>query len=110
MTFDEIINGHGAFKFTDLGGSTVYRSKEIAPPIHCKDGTTLSIQASRLHYCRPRTDDGPYTKVEVGYPDIDPPPSWSEYADGEYPSSVYGYVPIDLVREFIESHGGEVLA
>lgn len=85
-----------------------FEYKELAHRIICQDGTEVSVQASRTHYCTPRLNQGPYSTVEVGYPTQDPPIEWAKYADGEYPSDVYGYVPIDLVRQFINSHGGEV--
>jgi hypothetical protein len=102
MTFNEIVSGKG--KFQDLNG---YAYKELAPHILCKDETKLSVQASHTHYCTPRTNDGPYTTVEVGYPTATPPETWAEYADGDYPSDVYGYVPVEMVKEFIDQHGGE---
>lgn len=106
MTFQEIINGEG--NVIELDNKARYTFKEIAERIECKDGTTLSVQASHTHYCTPRTDTGPYSAVEVGYPTADPPDSWLPYADGdEIPSDVYGYVPVEMVREFIEMHGGE---
>lgn len=79
----------------------------------CNDGVSLSIQASKYHYCSPREDDAaPWYQVEVGYirdindKPLTPPDSWQEYADGDFPSSVYGYVPVELVAEFIKLHGG----
>lgn len=91
--------------------------KSIAKSKVCADGTTLSVQASRFHYSTPRQDEGPYTRVEVGYIEdkngerITPPESWREYADGdEFPNAVYGYVPIELVEALIAEHGGEVNA
>jgi hypothetical protein len=94
MRLDDIISGN--------------RIKHNAEHIRCIDGTELSVQASSTHYCAPRTDTGPYTHVEVGYPSATPPRAWAGYADGEYPDvDVYGYVPVDLVREYIEAHGGE---
>lgn len=86
--------------------------KPLAKRHTCKDGTTLSIQASESHYCTPRDNFGPYTEVEVGYikdkngKDMVPPKSWSKYADGDFPSSVYGYVPIKVVQKFCDRHGG----
>lgn len=81
------------------------------PKIHCKDGVSLSVQASEYHYCSPRNNVGPYECFEVGFIEKDsiqfvPPSSWAQYADGEFPSDVYGYVPIKLIEEFIEEHGG----
>ena len=42
--------------------------KKTRPPIRCHDGFMMSVQASRDHYCQPREDQGPYSAVEVGYP------------------------------------------
>jgi len=73
--------------------------------IVCADGFHMSVQASDGHYCEPRNDDGPYTRVEVGFP--------SEYdllldayrgEDGD--TDVYGYVPVPIVLEVIRRHGG----
>lgn len=83
--------------------------KPIHRPIVCKDGTTLSVQASSNHYSMPREDKADfYTHVEVGFPSIPPPDTWLDYADsgkGKH-SSVYGYVPVELVQAFIDEHGG----
>jgi len=104
---DDIISGKGTYKHFKFQDGTRYSAKELADLIICADGTELSVQASKTHYCTPRADRVVYSRVEVGYPSVDPPESWAEYADGEYPSSVYGCVPVELVREFIEAHGGE---
>lgn len=78
--------------------------------ITCKDGATVSIQASRLHYATPRDDAGPYTHIEAGYPSVRPPDSWLAYMDdapGADPTqTVFGYMPVKCVREFIDAHGG----
>jgi len=75
--------------------------KPIANLVTCADGFTLSVQASEHHYCDPRTNNGPYNKVEVWR--CGAPSQFSEYGDGEDP---YGYVPIDLVCQVIDEHGG----
>lgn len=92
--------------------------KELNPRIYCADGVSLSVQGNQYAYCSPRIDDVPtwqaYTLVEVGYitdaneKSMAPPDTWREYGDGEFPSSVYGYVPTGMVEQFIEDHGGEV--
>ena len=85
------------------------------PRINCKNGVSLSVQASQDHYCTPRADGfgawQQYNAVEVGYIErygesLKPPESWREYGDGGFPSSVYGYVPTDLVEAFIKDNGG----
>lgn len=130
-----------------------YTYRKNAPLIKCKDGVNLSVQAGAMLYCTPRTDYGPYSKVEVGFPSIRPPDAWEEYYDGggwqvtgiigtlarwlndrsmiwwgikesvrtkrinfslrhklslrdNATNSVYAWIPIELVNEFIESHGG----
>ena len=105
MNFQDIISGVGNFT---AYGHGAYESKDLAPWVTCGDGTTLSVQASHAHYCKPRTDQGPYSHVEVGYPSVPPPETWEQYADGAFPSDVYAYVPVELVHKFIVAHGGEV--
>jgi hypothetical protein len=75
--------------------------------IVCYDGFQVSVQASTSHYSTPRDDKGPYTHVEVGYPS-EPVEAWMEYAeDSDRPTTtVYPYVPIELVEAVLEAHGG----
>lgn len=79
------------------------RSQQV-PIIECANGLTMSVQASNMHYCTPRDNVGPWTHVEIGYPnkilsEI------SQYSDGDS-FSIYGYVPIELVENIIEANGG----
>ena len=79
----------------------------------CNDGTTLSVQASDTHWCSPRnsyvdyyTGDieyFDYSSVEVWNVSVSVPDSWSDYGDDNNP---YAYIPVNLVEEFIDSHGG----
>lgn len=80
---------------------------DLVPYISCKDGFKVSVQASNTHYCEPRDDNGPWSKVECGFP-TEAVPCWLEYAaDKDRPTdTVYGYVPILLVVEALDSHGG----
>jgi hypothetical protein len=83
--------------------------KENHKSITLMDGISLSIQASSGHYSTPRDNEGPYTKVEVGFvQDIDGdmiyPEGWSEWQDGDCP--VWGFVPVEIVNAFILKHGG----
>ena len=73
----------------------------------CEDGFSVSIQASEGSYCSPRNDVGPYTAVELGFPNEEDPLiiPWAE--DRANPKgTVYGYVPVDIVLEMITNHGG----
>ncbi len=95
----------------DIDTSHGFETKPRATRITCKDGESLSVQASEYHYCKPRENRGPYFCVEVGFPSVEPPEKWKEYFDGDWDSQgrtagVYGYVPIDLVVDFINAHGG----
>lgn len=78
----------------------------------CNDGVSLSIQASEFHYCTPRDNEGPYSHKEVGFisdkegNSMAPPVTWTEYAEDEFPSDVYGWVPVELIEAFIVEHGG----
>lgn len=77
--------------------------------IICADGFTMSVQASKFNYCSPRNNLGPYTEVEVGFPnqrDEDLMP----YAESkENPTeTVYGYVPSSIIMKIIAKRGGMV--
>ena len=76
----------------------------------CKDGATVSVQANRSTYCTPRDDRGPYTHVEAGFPSVMPPPSWLEYCEdpNDPLETVYGFMPLSCITEFLNEHGGPV--
>ncbi|GAB2866284.1 hypothetical protein GCM10027044_29370 [Hymenobacter ruber] len=81
----------------------------VNSPVKCKDGTTLSVQASEGHYCTPRENNPPYSAVEVGFPTADPGADWLQHKDNRHSGDfkdVYAYVPVWKVRAFIEAHGG----
>jgi hypothetical protein len=96
--------------------------------ITCVDGFSLSVIAGAGYYCTPRPSllaglpdglasnapsdfPGPYTAVEVGFPSERPEPwaEWSQRAEDEASptETVYGYVPVEMVRALIVLHGGE---
>ena len=78
--------------------------KEVLPRVVCADGTSLSVQASRNHYCSPRDDFGPYTEVEVWNIECDNEVEVLEFEyNGEEPSA---YVDINSVVAYIDRHGG----
>lgn len=96
---DEFINGE---RFFYLGSR---------PRVVCKDGFTISIQASKNHYCYPRASFKPrdgktYSAVELGYPSAVDDLITFYAKDDEYTKTVYGWVPIDVVVQLIEKHGG----
>jgi len=75
----------------------------------CADGFHMSVQASRGHYCSPRGNDGPWQKVEIGFPS-DRVEEFMPYIDGDENTdplqAVYGYVPVEIVDAVIAAHGG----
>jgi hypothetical protein len=78
-----------------------------APHIKCPDGFTMSVQASKYHYCTPRDDYGPWEAVEIGFPSH-PIPEALEWRDGPEPDTgnVFACVPLSVVAEIIWKHGG----
>lgn len=111
-------------RFLDVTGRAVLVSdrqwgtrtvKYLRPRVTLADGVSLSIQASETHYCTPRDNIGPYTRVEVG--SVAPSEGQvsclatelREYAEldasGECFSGIYGYVPVALLNELIVKHG-----
>ncbi len=88
-----------------------YPAPRLPNVVRCADGFQMSVISGEGAYCSPRSDVGPYTEVEVGYPSSRPEPwdTWSQYCeDPENPvMTVYSYVPIDVVRSLVAMHGGE---
>ena len=77
--------------------------------IKCADGFTMSVQAHKGAYCSPRSGVGPFTAVEVGFPN-EPEELLMEFA--ESPStptdSIYGWVPAKVILEVVTKHGGMI--
>ena len=75
--------------------------------IVCKDGFTISVQANANAYCEPRENEAwSYSEVELGFPSsLDP--LIAEYAEEpDTTETVFAYVPIAVVNELIDRHGG----
>ena len=73
------------------------------------NGVSLSIQAHYGAYCQPRKDDAvSYTEVEIGFPseEIELINEYKEIPGSSYKKAVYPYVPVEKVRQVIESAGG----
>jgi hypothetical protein len=68
----------------------------------------LSVQAGKYLYCSPRENQVPWTAVEVGFLSFVPSAVMMEYAEeADKPTeTVYGYVPIEIVVDEINAHGG----
>ena len=82
----------------------------IRPHIFCEDGFEMSVQAGSGSYSAPREDleSGEYTACEVSFPNRKEE-LLMPYAeeDPETPTdSVYAYVPVEVIEQIIEKHGG----
>lgn len=72
---------------------------EVTKRIECNDGFSISVQANNFAYCMPREDKAwPYSEVD----------DLIEIYGEEHGTTetIYPYVPIDIVNELIEKHGG----
>ena len=120
---------------TEVSAVKWYQTKR--PRVFCKDGYSVSIQASEYHYCEPKysqippkengrwliyndncffgddpreeffsPDYIPYKTVELGYPS-EADELINEFAEGDdYTNTVYAHVPVEVVEQLIEKHGG----
>lgn len=80
----------------------------VRPSIKCGNGLSMSIQANSFCYCSPRSDTGPWTHFEIGFPSK-PVEELLPYIDmsGSNPiDAVYKQVPIDLIVRIIIANGG----
>ncbi len=79
------------------------------PRVTCADGFSMSIQAGEYLYSTPRLNllSGDYTAVEVGFPSAREEALMPFAEDADTPTStVYGYVPVEIVEAVIAAHGG----
>ena len=80
------------------------------PTIVCADGFSMSVQARDSTYCTPRTDEGPHTHMEGGFPSDEPSQQLAVYAENrdDLCGTVYPYVPREVFEREFELHGGVV--
>lgn len=93
-------------KTDNIGHGIVIQN--MRPQLVCKDGFKISVQASKYHYCSPRVDGYViYEEVELGYPNMEDE-LIAKFAEdpGDLTGTVYGYVPVEVVNQLIEKHGG----
>ncbi len=98
--------------------------KRVMPRIHCVDGVSLSVQASRDHYSSPKGDLAPFTALEVGFlTGAEYPKEWSFIENHRSALSSHDHTGVDIdammpfvpiytvdlvvLKKFIEDHGGE---
>ena len=79
------------------------------PPVLCRDGFKVSIQASESHYCYPRDSTGPWQEFELGFPSEADELIALHAEDPDNPTeTVYPYVPVSIVEQLLDKHGGTV--
>lgn len=96
-------------KFFELEARRQSESHIVFNHIKCKDGFTMSVQASYWHYCSPRItvyskDDFFYKTMEVWFPSKKVE-KLMPYACQDDWEGVYSQVPVGLLNEIIEEHG-----
>lgn len=80
--------------------------KPINPRVILNSGASLSIQASRSHYCLPPENEGPYTHYELAHPRGLGAPDLALLKKYEDSEGIYAYVPKEVLDKIINSHGG----
>lgn len=106
MTVNEWIQITRKVEYVDKGTGRTYEA--VRPRVICADGYNVSIQANRYCYCDPRIDGAAYYhEVELGYPSMEDSliNCFAEDHD-DYTDTVYGYVPVEIVDQLLEKHGG----
>ena len=80
------------------------------PRIVCRDGFSISVQVNGDFgsYCTPRTNAGPHTHMEGGFPSDEPSQQLAVYAENrdDLCETVYPYVPRKVFEREFELHGG----
>ena len=103
MTVNEYLKKTLAFE--SFGVLKVQRRR---PFVVCRDGYSVSIQAGQCHYSIPQRDGASlYSAVELGYPSV-ADSLIAEYAEtpDNLTGTIYGRVPVELVDQLLEKHGG----
>lgn len=86
---------------------TKHLDLRVRPPIWCADGASLSVQASKDHYCSPRVDGAErYGTVEIGYPCGPRGGHARPRSFGAWYAGVCGWVAVSEVNRWIHRHGG----
>lgn len=78
------------------------------PKIVCIDGFKMSVQGHEMTYSIPKKVGTEFEAMEIGFPSVQED-LIIEFIDrpGHEPTqSVYGFIPISLIEQVIEKHGG----
>jgi len=102
VTNSNVINYLKSFRDTHDG---MWHAKRI----FCVDGFSMSVQVHDCAYCTPRNGlADEWYEAEIGFPSARPSDAIMKYCESpEDPTgTVYAYVPIRLIAEEIQRHGG----
>lgn len=82
--------------------------QETRPHIFCADGFEISVQAGDGLYSRPRRNAKKFEAAECGFPSQAEEllMKYKECGKDKPEKSVYPYVPLDVIEEVLEKHGG----
>ena len=120
-----VIAAYGNVRMIDMdnpltSGGFMFIGRTGKNLIRCRDGFTLSVVAGPYMHCVPaaappgwhrqvRYDAHPYRAFEVARLSDRPQPwpLWAEYtAPGDSWRGIFGRVPLPLIRDLIDRHGG----
>lgn len=80
----------------------------LRPYLWCNDGFGMSVQGGRTEYSYPRENSPDFLSMEIGNI-LSDEELFHPYKDEKhkpYNKTVYGYVPIEIIQQVIEKHGG----
>ena len=82
--------------------------KELRPRIICNDGFSMSVQAGKETYSMPsEAGKTGFSSVEIGYLNEEEELLFGIAENEEnYTDTIYPYIPVELVNEIINKHGG----
>ena len=91
------------FSLSEFLKATNNLNGELRPTVICNDGFSMSIQASKKHYCSPKADnEKEYKSIEIGIPSEEVPEL------EKYRFDKYGFanVPFEVAEKIIKKHKG----
>ena len=109
MNIVKALNKVGEYDRSPLSNNDKSEQQRMFNRIICVDGFSMSVQASRWHYCNPRrTLDNLtlYTHFEVGALSEEEPLLASYCESGSDSFKVFPYVPVSVINKVLKKHGG----
>lgn len=103
------------YSYSGVCGGREYKDrvvKTVFPSMVCTDGLSMSVQGHMGAYSEPRDDfSEQYTSVEI-MASNDADEALNAYADYDFGDGrrIFAYVPVEIVGQVIERHGGLCIA